>query len=1807
MPFPHPAAYLWCMIDIKDISGLTKFSTGINTGAKGKFTLMKEDYIVLPFSVQEPVYFKLGDYVDMAGVLDDALGGKLAKIYELVDLYQPTYNQQTGGYDYQLKLDADYMKWKNKKFKFTPEHGGQEASWSLTATLDVHLDVFLRNLVALGYKNRGNAYTYSIDSTVISASKLITYDNTNMIDALTLMAETFGCEWWVDSSVIHFGRCEFGDAVELEIGKEIASMSRSNSKGTFATRVYAFGSTRNIPENYREVDESMVVNGVVQKRLMLPEGTPYIDAYPDMETEEAVEAIVVFDDIYPHRIGTMSNVTTFERTEDVEGEDGETTQETYTVYRYKDTDLNFSSEYFLPGQELRVTFQSGSLMGMDFGVIFNPDEKSPEEQLWEIVRNEDYGVMLPNDTLKPKDGDTYILYGYDIKMVSDTLIPEAEQELKERAEDFVERSKVDDGTYTATLDSDWVYDDTINRTFGLGQRVNLKNPAYFENGRVSRILGFEFNLDFPHDSPVYTIGESTAYSRLGEIESKLNNITYGGQSYIGAGGGVGGSSIYVIRTNDSTPASDDNVFSALRSLATFLRKDKADSTRYLLSLLGGAICDNLESRDFAAGPFGTGYILKRNPKTGRSYLELDEIYVRLKAYFETLEIKHLSHVGGRIVLSPAGMECIRVEEVSAEYEYLYDSTGSQLMDSLNDPLQATREGGSKAYRCYFKQEEDGKEIVNEFAVDDLAQCREFNVKENISQQVSNQYYWRRVLYVGEDYIDLSMDDCDAGSMVPKAGDTIVTIGNKTDINRQHVVFLSSYDEDAPCIKLYSGINSYSMLNKEVTVISPNADKNVFTGKVVIKPGSTGFKDLSDAPDMDEIEREIQEAKGDAVAANQAISNVQQSVADLQGYVTGAFSDGIISEAEAKAIEKYINVVRNEQRSTTSTYNQLEDNPYLEGSALVGLTNAKSALDSAITSLINAINTAIADGRTTTEEKNDVDVKYSTFNTKCAEFYTAVSAANQSIQDKLKGYSDEAQKAADKANKAVSALTSDLNELDNTVSELDRYVDVSFADGIITAIEAASIEKYINVVNNQKASAEATYNQLYNNEYLPRATKTLLSNTKSELFSVIDTLVNNINAAIRDDKTTAAEKSAVDYWFNSYNDKCEAFAQAVETANEAIQGNLLNLAAASSDQRIQEALSGVTQQFAAINASLQTVKGDVNDLDTYLDAATEDGIITQIEAAAIGKYTNTINQTKKAMDATYTSLYSNQYLLGTYKSALYSAKISFNTAVTNLLSSINSAISDNKTTKSEMNTVNARFNTFNTAYASLATAIENANKSIQAQLRAQIEAGVSKDIETAVGKVPQEVKDDFAKKLGYDDYDELVYYAERGQTVVTGGHINTDLIETSLLITSQLIAEAIKTNTLNVNDKFKVYTDGSVDMSGILHSLGNKTELVISNGYLRVMYNGSDVLLISVDERTGAPTINMNYDNKRFYVSPDQFTFRMSNGRMLTFDPDTINRSGQVMADPDGYLYVATSHYNFITAYIHVSPTGGGTVLPFEGSAMKLEGSTDTLEAIPSDGYEFDHWSDGGSRIHDITWSGSSYSFTAYFTKKAANKYTLTLKCSPSNGGTVSGGGTYNAGTSVRVSATPNFGWRFVRWSDGMGQTHSVTMNANKSLTAYFEKYTVTGDEIFSGTALTSRSYWTASGNASISSVSGGVATLKFTGYTSSTYVMFNKGYLGSKLEQGHKYMLTMQIKSSMSNTPIIGAIGSIDSYGDKDFVSEDGIIYGDYNDGNIGTSYKTINLQFTADRRDSTSSDGLIILTMENCTLSIKSLSLKEI
>ena len=246
--------------------------------------------------------------------------------------------------------------------------------------------------------------------------------------------------------------------------------------------------------------------------------------------------------------------------------------------------------------------------------------------------------------------------------------------------------------------------------------------------------------------------------------------------------------------------------------AKYLFKDREDSTNFLLKLLGGVITDKIESQNFISGALGTGFLVKRDPKTGRSYAEFDEIYVRLKAIFESLTIKELQSVGGEILLTLASIECTKVEDSSAVPAY--DSENARLYDADGKALFVPKvENG--VYRCYFTADDGEKAIINQFAVGDLAQCRQFNIKEGVYTGVSNRYYWRYVVAIGDNYIDLSVDDCAEGSDIPQVGDKIIQLGHRTDPARQNAILLSAYGLTAPTIQMLQGIDSYSLDGKAV--------------------------------------------------------------------------------------------------------------------------------------------------------------------------------------------------------------------------------------------------------------------------------------------------------------------------------------------------------------------------------------------------------------------------------------------------------------------------------------------------------------------------------------------------------------------------------------------------------------------------------------------------------------------------------------------------------------------------------------------------------------------------------------------------------------------------------------------------------------------------------------------------------------------------------------------------------------------------------------------------------------------------------
>ncbi|MCE9274289.1 hypothetical protein K0G55_20080 [Bacteroides fragilis] len=846
-------------VDIKDISGSIRFSTIVNEGSKRKFLLMKEDYVTVKFNLDEPIFFKLGDYID-----DGYLG-----VFEICDIQKPAYNAITASYDYELRLDAYYWKWKNKIFKYTPETAGQEASWNLTAPLDVQVGIVLRNLKALGYTYKGQDFVFSIDSTVENKAQLMSYDNINILDACFEMAKKWDCECWVTENIIHFGRCEFGDPVNWEIGVNVEEMTRTDSQSAYATRIYAFGSTRNIPSNYRPVDESVVVNGVVQRRLMLPAGTPYIDAYPNMVTEEAIEQVIVFDDIYPRRTGTMSDIAIHKYTDKIENADGTITEEKWDAYRFKDTGITFSKAYVLAGEELKITFHSGKLNGMMFGVIFNPDgepEKlsdgswNPAAQVWEIVRNEDYGRKLPGDVLIPANGDTYVLTGWDSTKITQLgLVSAAEVELKTETEKYVAKSKMDPSTYNCKMMSGDAYgEDGVHNLYSAGQKVKLINKAYFEDGRQSRVIGFEHNLDYPFDSPIFTVGETTAYSRIGELEEKLDSLTLKGQTYNG-----GGSGVYIIGTNDSTPPSNRNVFSASKSLATHLRKDMPDTAKETVTFSKGLIVGDTAASIDENGNVEVGSVTARtkvkaatlevtgsanvgtldsegNISTGADIWAKGDTHtlnllVQALAKTYDLNVEHVATLFQTIVkdyisserfipgLMGEGMKLYKaingdwnleidnavVRKAMTIFELIISKVravnGGLVISSANGRVKSVSEtSGDPAYYVL------GIEGDMMFVTDDLVRCQVYT-----SGHV--KYYWVPVASVNDDSI-LILKSVFPNGTTPAVGDDLVQMGNLTNPNRQGILYLTASEDGKPRISVLDGVNSTSLAGKNKVIL-----------------------------------------------------------------------------------------------------------------------------------------------------------------------------------------------------------------------------------------------------------------------------------------------------------------------------------------------------------------------------------------------------------------------------------------------------------------------------------------------------------------------------------------------------------------------------------------------------------------------------------------------------------------------------------------------------------------------------------------------------------------------------------------------------------------------------------------------------------------------------------------------------------------------------------------------------------------------------------------------------------------------------
>lgn len=819
----------------------TRCTIPITEDALVHYELMQSHYCKCSFRSATPIAFGIGDFIDTSF-------GR----FELIEDVKPKDDGNVG-FGYELQFEAYYYKFKNKQLKYLPSSTSPELAFNLTSSIETHAQIIIDNLKALAekgktnlydirYTGEGTDYVFAIDSTVdTKKAKLISYSNLNIIDAIALIAQTFECEWWFEGNIIHFGTCENENAVTDFIEDDnIVSLSGSQSQSAYANRVYGFGSTKNIPTNYyKDAAIDVTKHGVVERRLILPtaeecsvenkklledSGFELKDGYiqvKGLSEDQYKEGIATDEDIYPKNLIKTDKITSYEK----EVEDDSTTEEgdyiKRTFYRVesltivdedgeKTGDMAFREAYKLSGQNLHIVFQSGSLSGLDFECEFNPDgvpevivdengkpilvngkeQINPKSQVFEIILNENYGRPLPDNILKPKAGDTFVLYNWDASKLGKTLVVAASNELLKSVVKSVKKSMIDPTTFTCTADSNYSFNKGNGCFHTLGDRIRLLVKSLGNKVRESRIIGFEMHLDIPFDSVKYIVGEKPSYSRFASLDSKIEELEMNGNTYQGKGGS--GSTIYIIKSYDRVLPTDYNVYSAKAVNEQRLNKLNDDTAQGLITFLKGlksqdvikaingmslgngenyvngngdakladVVVDRIHDKNSTPSDRviigAQGFDLYMGDD-GKSHLYVDYLTARTRMFASSVEIRKVSYSGGTTIFSNAGSQIAKVS-------YIYDEAKEKVI----------------AYKCYAVADDGTTKTMNWWHVGMMALCQTFNVKAGENEKLENRYYWRMVVGVGQEKIEGKLYDYVILSNIKEFQGNLLTIPTYSD-------------------------------------------------------------------------------------------------------------------------------------------------------------------------------------------------------------------------------------------------------------------------------------------------------------------------------------------------------------------------------------------------------------------------------------------------------------------------------------------------------------------------------------------------------------------------------------------------------------------------------------------------------------------------------------------------------------------------------------------------------------------------------------------------------------------------------------------------------------------------------------------------------------------------------------------------------------------------------------------------------------------------------------------------------------------
>ena len=518
------------MIDIKDISGKILLSVPITESCEHVEELMQSDHIVLSWNSDKSDILPMGAYIEYGG-----------EKYSLLEPYSPIQKSEEE-FSYQPLFKSVVMYWaKVSFFMYTYSSDdviiGREPDWTLTD----NPANFMSSICKAIKNETGETWTYTVDAS-LSASATLSFQSVDIYSSLNSIANAFETEWWIDKAnkVIHLSKAEHGIAVRLEVGKNITVPTVTVGKEGYYTRFYAFGSTRNIVQDY----EGANVNNLVNKRLTLdpvkyPNG--YKDIRPDLKQGEIFQKILIFDNVYPSSSLEISDVRV--RLMWTIGEDGEKVQvgtdnegnpiyDQYSIWYFKVPGFVLNNTIYskdnpegmlISGKALSVHFESGALQGREFELIYHDKAETVSSADgtsviltpgdYEIKFKEEGTYIIPAITsLIPNNGDEIILF--NIRMPEE-YTGSAYLELESEMNKEISRLSSDLNNYQ--FSSNPISFSENNPDLSIGRKITYVNGGYSFSTRVIKLVT---KIDFKYIQSI-TVGNEKIKGNTQELKEEV--------------------------------------------------------------------------------------------------------------------------------------------------------------------------------------------------------------------------------------------------------------------------------------------------------------------------------------------------------------------------------------------------------------------------------------------------------------------------------------------------------------------------------------------------------------------------------------------------------------------------------------------------------------------------------------------------------------------------------------------------------------------------------------------------------------------------------------------------------------------------------------------------------------------------------------------------------------------------------------------------------------------------------------------------------------------------------------------------------------------------------------------------------------------------------------------------------------------------------------------------------------------------------------------------------------------------------------